>query len=100
MIVFGKRRLKRRRLERRWRMSGEDEDRKQYCRQRQLLHRLGDQAKIEYYSRIVNEAEVDQKRLFGIIKNLFQHQREPILPSHEGHQELAKRFAVFFQKKN
>ncbi len=71
-----------------------------YCRQRQLVHRLVDQVKTEYLSRMVNEAEGDQKGYFsGIIKKYFQHQPEPILPSHEGHQELEERFAVFFQKK-
>ncbi len=51
-------------------MSGVEEDHKQYYGLRQLLHKFANHNKTEYYSQIVNEAEGNQKRLFGIIKFL------------------------------
>ena len=92
-------RQKRRRLERRWRRTKLEVDLQMYCDQKNIVSKLIEQAKIDYYSSQINEKAGDQKQLFNVINDLLQKNKKPVLPQSESDQALAEQFSEFFSNK-
>ena len=62
----------RRRLERKWRKSGLSYDFSRFKSQKNHVNGMIENAKVCYYSGLVNEADGDQKNLFKIVKGLIK----------------------------
>ena len=90
----------RRQLERRWRASKTELNRKLYMKQKRVVSRLIEQAKRDHYSSIVTDCHGDQKRLFHVINDLLNRKKDAIFPDTICDQDLANRFSDFFCKEN
>ena len=86
----------RRRLERKWRKSGTDSDRKAYQNQRDRVNLLIDTNKTEFYTSSL--ANADKKDVFKTVNSLLNKNRR-ILPQSDSPQLLANDFATFFKDK-
>ena len=60
--------------------------------------RLLKSAKKNHYSSLIAESN-DQKQLFKVVNELTSNKTENVLPEHTSPQELANRFAYFFDIK-
>ena len=88
-----------RRLERKWRRTKSDYDRKAYTKQRQVVARMIEHSKTEYYSQCVSECVGNQKRLFTITDRLMHRKKEPVLPDTTCDLPLAQKFSQFYSDK-
>ncbi|XP_030851782.1 uncharacterized protein LOC115928576 [Strongylocentrotus purpuratus] len=89
----------RRRLERKWRRTRSEEDRKSYVTQRQVVSQEIEKAKTEYYSECVAECEGNQRRLFTVVDALLHRKKETVLPDASSDQILADNFCHYFFNK-
>ena len=88
-----------RRLERKWRRTKSDYDRKAYTKQRQVVSSMIEHSKTEYYSQCVSECVGNQKRLFTITDRLMHRKKEPVLPDTTCDLQLAEKFSQFYSDK-
>ena len=86
----------RRELEHKWRRSKLEVDRQCYCKQRQVVKGMIEEAKAGYYSASVAQCTGDQKSLFRVVDNLLHKSKEPVLPTSTSDQTLANRFCEYF----
>ena len=89
----------RRKLERRWRTTRNDEDKKAYKVQCRKVNKLLDEVKMKYYSSKVLEAGNNQKEVFNVINMLLHRNKGSPLPSTESVEQLCEEFADFFSDK-
>ena len=89
----------RRRLECLWRRSELNVDREMYVQQCKMVNELIYQSKMRYYSGIIEDSQLDQKRLFGVVSSLLHVKMEIRLPSYNDSSRLAEAFADFFTDK-
>ena len=92
-------RAKRRKLEKQWRQSKTEENRKAYVTQRHYCAEMSISKKKEYYSKIVTEAGNDQKSLFKVANELLDKNKVRSLPDHEDPVKLANEFNEYYIKK-
>lgn len=62
------------------------------------MTRLARQAKQNYYSNMISESN-DNRQLFKVVNELTNNKTANVLPDHTSSQELANRFACFFDEK-
>ena len=60
----------RRRLERKWRRSGLPEDRIRFIEQNRIVNQLLFSARSQYYTKLIDENCLNQRKLFGIVSKL------------------------------
>ena len=89
----------RRHLERRWRTSGLECDRRAYCLQRQLVTSYVHRAKLEYHVSYIADASGDQRRLFKVVAKLLHNENDTPLPPCDSFDKLAMQFSDFFSEK-
>ena len=90
-----------RRLERKCRRTKSDYDRKAYTKvtkQRQIVSRMIEHSKTEYYSQCVSECVGNQKRFFTITDRLMHRKKEPVLPDTTCDLQLAEKFSQFYSQ--
>ena len=91
-----KEKLKRRKLERKWRTTRLTIDRQIYAEQCNTVNSLISSSKKKYYSSIIADHKSDQKVLFSSIDKMLNRKPEKLLPHSETSNELANKFADFF----
>lgn len=90
---------RRRRLERRWRLSKLSVDRKAFVDQCKLVKNLVFNAEMNFYSTLISYAGSNSKVLFETIDRFLHRKPEKRLPYCVSPAELANRFAIFFMEK-
>ena len=90
---------KRRRLERRRRLTNNSADRDLYLNQRKLVKDMINSAKMRYYTSLIEDSVSDQNKLFRTIDQLLHRKSMKLYPSWSSVSELANRFANFFDGK-
>jgi hypothetical protein len=90
---------KRRKLERRWRKTGRKTDELIYKQQCILVNGMVDEAKLHYYSHLIQSNETDQKALFCLVDKLLHRKNSTVLPKHDSIDELTEKFSSFFIEK-
>ncbi|XP_072020235.1 uncharacterized protein [Amphiura filiformis] len=90
---------KRRQLEKKWRHSKLEIDRQLYSEQRQFVIGLMCNAKINFYSALINESANDQKQMFKTFDKLLHRSKDSPLPKSSSDEALANRFSDYFIKK-
>ena len=86
----------RRRLERKWRRSGLPEDRIRFIEQNRIVNQLLFSARSQYYTKLIDENCLNQRKLFGVVSNLLQRNPAPLYPSCFSMADLANYFIDFF----
>ena len=93
-------RATRRRLERKWRKSGQQEDKSLYVQQRKLCSKVCADKRSMYYSQQIESRAGDQRALFSIVNKLFDKTKSScVLPQHTDAKELANTFNNFYINK-
>ena len=90
---------KRRRLERKWRKTHLQSDRKAYQYQCCVFNELISSLKSTYYTSLINEHSSDQRVLFRTVNKLMQESHETRYPPSLSNALLADSFADFFTAK-
>ena len=90
---------KRRRLERRWRSSGLTVDRELFVEQCNNVKKCVHEAKMTYYSELINENQSNPKVLFSSIDKLLHRRPEKKLPTSDCAATIVNTFADFFSTK-
>ncbi|XP_072036965.1 uncharacterized protein [Amphiura filiformis] len=90
---------KRRQLEKKWRRSKLEIDRQLYSEQRHFVIGLMCNAKINFYSALINESANDQKQMFKTFDKLLHRSKDSPLPKSSSDEALANRFSDYFIKK-
>jgi hypothetical protein len=88
--------LKRRRLEKKWRRSNLEIDRQLYCEQRQFVISLMRKTKTSYYSDLIGENATDQKQLFKTVNKLLHRSKATPFPTSTSNESLAETFSDYF----
>ena len=88
----------RRRLERKWKKSGLENDWIRYRNQCKFVSFLLKEAKTKFYSTKVSDAECDKKALFSVAKEILNWKPEIKLPS-DDKGNLPNNFSEFFMDK-
>ena len=96
---IGDAKRKRRKLERRWRVSRLCVDRKMYVEQCQVVNKMLKDAKASYYSSIISENALDPKILFNTVDKLLHRKVEKRYQTASSMNELTNNFTDFFHKK-
>lgn len=94
-----KKKVIRRRLERRWRKTRLTVDRELYTQQCVTVCKLICGAKENYNTELISELASDPKELFGTLEVLLKGRTEKLYPSSSSNEELANRFADYFEQK-
>ena len=89
----------RRKLERKWKKSGNEIDLQIYKSQCQLLNNEMKSARETYYTSKINECGTNQKALFNILNELMHRKKASPLPDHDDPQKLAEQFCSYFTDK-
>ena len=97
--VLNSNKLKRRRLERRWRKSKLSVDRQLFIDQSNFVKKLIFEAKMNYYSNLISDAGSDCHAIFKSIDRLLHKTPEKKLPSSSSSQALADNFVHYFKDK-
>ena len=69
-------------LERRWRASGLLSDRRRFTEQCRLVNQLLWSSRTRFYSKVVDENQSDQRKLFSIVDKLLHRTSDVIYPPH------------------
>ena len=85
----------RRRLERKWRRSGLPEDHMRFIEQNRIVNQLLFSARSQYYTKLIDENCLNQRKLFGV-SNLLHRNPAPLYPSCFSMADLANFFIDFF----
>ena len=97
---YVKARAHRRKLEKRFRRTQNEDDRLLYVQQRSLCSALADNKRTEYYKHSIAENFGNQKALFQIVDHLLGGQVNSVsLPESTDHKKLADEFNEFFINK-
>ena len=97
---FMKCKAKRRKLEKAWRKDkGNPIKRTHYIEQRELCAELSKEKQQEYYSKIINDSNNDQKTLFNIANTILNKNSNRILPNHSNPVDLANEFNNYYIEK-
>lgn len=88
----------RRKLERKYRKTKKASDKQKYRDQCSIVGRELYNAKLQYYSRKVEETKGDTKSLFKITENLLASQQHH-MPSSTNDETLSNEFAMYFEQK-
>ncbi len=91
--------LKKKSLEKKWRKSKSDEDKKVFKVARNLLTNTIEQKRVEHFSNKVSECDGDQGKLFKLVNKLSGLSTENPLPDHSDPYQLANKFGQFFVTK-
>jgi exonuclease III len=91
--------IKRRRLERCWRRSGLTVDRQMYVDQCNVVKDMIFKAKMNYYSKLISDADTDNNALFKSIDRLLHRSPDRCLPTCDSLFTLSNDFVYFFKKK-
>ena len=90
-------RATRRKLERKWRKSGLDEDKAIYVQKRIECAKMSSTKRSNYLGNLISSKEGDQRSLFQIVLNVLDKTKTScILPQHESPKELATAFNNFY----
>ena len=89
----------RRKLERKWRNSKSDDDRRRYVDQRNTCTELSVSKQKAYYAGLIENSPKSQGSLFKIVDKLLGKESERILPSHTDPLVLANEFNDFYVEK-
>ncbi|MEL7308340.1 MAG: reverse transcriptase family protein, partial [Pseudomonadota bacterium] len=89
----------RRKLERNWRVSHLEMDRRLFVVQRNKVQRLIRHAKSEYYEHFVSNCSSDTKSLWNVIRSSLCQNKIPVYPTFDLNCEGPSKFADFFEKK-
>jgi hypothetical protein len=91
--------IRKRRLERRWRTTKLTVDREVYTQQCIVVNRTISAAKTNYYKDMINDCGSDQGELFKKIDRMFKMPVEGKYPTCASSEQLANNFADFFDNK-
>ncbi|XP_071804743.1 uncharacterized protein [Asterias amurensis] len=91
--------LKRKKLEQRWRKSQLTINKDMYKLQRNKVVRLINEAESHNYQNLIDENRGDCRQIFPVIDSLLHRKAATVLPTHTTPVELANRFSRFFQEK-
>lgn len=89
----------RRKLERIWRTSKREADRKSFINQRNYVKSLVHQTKSTFYRNFISENKTNSKNLWSTVKLLLNRKQPSILPSYNTAYECANNFVSFFSEK-
>ena len=89
----------RRRLERRWRRTRLPEDRLRFIEQNRIVNELLLSVRSQYYTKLIDDNCLNQRKLFGIVGKLLHRSPAPQYPSCSSVADLANRFIGFFGEK-
>ena len=89
----------RRRLERRWRRTRSPEDRLRFIEQNRIFNELLLSVRSQYYTKLIDDNCLNQRKLFGIVGQLLHRSPAPQYPSCSSVVDLANRFIGFFGEK-
>ena len=89
----------RHRLERRWRRTRLPEDRLCYIEQNRIFNELLLSVRSQYYTKLIDDNCLNQRKLFGIVDKLLHRSPAPQYPSCSSVADLANRFIGFFGEK-
>ena len=93
-------RATRRKLERKWRKSGLEEDKTIYIQKRIECAEMSSTKRSDYFGNLIASKEGDQRSLFQIVSKLLDKtQASGILPQHEDSENLASKFNQFYVDK-
>ena len=90
---------KRRRLERKWRHSHNDEDLKAFKLQRNKVNNIMKNAKTQFYKDKIDQCEGDLKSLFNLCNKLLNCKPKTQYPNEDNDTEVANNFSSFFISK-
>ena len=94
---FIRSRAKRRKLEKAWQKNKYDKiKRRQYIEQRELCAQMSKRKQQEYYTKLINESNNDQKTLFKIANTILNKKNNRILPNHTNPIDLANEFNNYY----
>ena len=89
-------RATRRKLERKWRKSGLEEDKAIYIQKRIECAEMSSTKRSAYFGNLIASKEGDQRSLFQIVSKLLDKTKASgILPQHEDSKDLASKFNQF-----
>ena len=88
-----------RRFERKWRRSGLPEDRIRFIEQNRIVNQLLFSARSQYYTKLIDENCLNQRKLFGIVSKLLHRNPAPFYPSCYSAVDLVNNFIGFFADK-
>ena len=89
----------RRKLERKWRLTGTEKDKDAYRQQNKVVNRKILTAKTNYYCDKINDTKGDQKSLYKIVNNLMHRKAVLTLPSQGSTLDVCNRFSQYFTEK-
>ena len=92
-------RKKRRAAEKKWKRRRTSENRQAYVNEKNKVNYLIKNAKISYYKQKITEAGKDAGKLYYFLNVLMGKKGKSTLPESGNNEELAKRFADFFDSK-
>ena len=90
---------RRRRLERKWRSSKSEDNRKRYVDQCNTVNNLVYQTKMTFCCTLIEENTFNQTVLFNTVDKMLNRKAQNKLPSSDNASGLANRFADFFVEK-
>ena len=89
----------RRRIERRWRRTRSPEDRLRFIEQNRIVNELLFSARSQYYTKLIDDNCLNQRKLFGIVSKLLHRSPAPQYPSCFSVADLSNKLIGFFGKK-
>ena len=89
----------RRRLERRWRRTRLPEDRLRFIEQNRIVNELLISVRSQYYTKLIDDNCLNQRKLFGIVGKLLHRSPAPQYPSCSSEADLANRFIGFLVRR-
>ena len=89
----------RRRLERRWHRTRLPEDRLHFIEQNRIFNELLLSVHSQYYTKLINDNCLNQRKLFGIVSKLLRRSPAPQYPSCSSVADLANKFIGFLVRR-
>ena len=89
-------RARRRKMEKKWKRTKNEEDHKLYVNQRKMCAQLSTQKQEAYYSKQVDGSSNNQKSLFKIVEQALDKKDDRVLPTHEDPVVLANEFNNYY----
>ena len=74
-------------------------NRRRFTEQCRLVNQLLWSSRSRFHSKVVNENQSDQRKLFSTVDELLHRTPDVIYPPHTNAEELARRFITFFANK-
>ena len=90
---------RKRRYERKWRISKRMEDRECFKAQKRKYDKLLKESHTKYLSDLILDNSNDPRSLFRLINKMLSSSKDNILPDHQSEDELVERFKVYFTEK-